>query len=158
MGVFAQQTAFSTPPSARQIGVERAHLTGVQVWAESSFDLRGLSFPGLFICRNHSGFPLLQIHLQEATPGGAHRGLFYCPGCPCSWACDQLPVSLHPGVICSLGAKACDLQQKTGSDKCLGERLEVGHPKFESWQAWGKAPWARYLPCEARPQECVCWC
>lgn len=111
-GCLRSRRACSTPPSAWQVGVGRAHLTGVQVWAESSFDLRGLSFPGLFICRNHSGFPRLQIHLQEAAPGGAHRGLFYGPGRPCPRACNQFPTLPHPGLIHSLGTKPVTFGRK----------------------------------------------
>lgn len=74
------------PPPGRLEPKEHTSL-GFKFGPASSFDLRGLSFPGLFICGNHPGFPLLQIHLQEVMPGGGpSEARFTARGAPGSCA------------------------------------------------------------------------
>lgn len=141
-GMFAQQSrAPLLPPPGRLEPKEHTSL-GFKFGPESSFDLRGLSFPGLFICGNHPGFPLLQIHLQEVMAGGGPSEARLPPAVPLVPVPGTLPVSIR--------ACRCDSQPWNKSPQSLEENglrctsgeewLEMGSPGFESPLTWGKAP------------------
>ena len=140
--VFAQQIDFlhSSLGPARSESKEQARFW-FRFRPESAFDLRGLSLPGLFICRNHSGFLLLQIHLQETTPGGVPTEVCFTALCATG--------SLRPGSVTCIPSHRCDSQPwamkqkpvilggKTGSDK---PEVTRNQQSWLSWETLSKAP------------------